>query len=1380
MAQKLMLNQRHSTTILPLRDYDVFRFDPPTPGMLMIEGYAPHQLHLSVLNAKGESLYKRGAHVKSKIVFHVPIDNPQPIYLVAQEWGDNEASAAPYTISSFWYPCENREQAGRNDTQQTASSILCDTQFQGNLFPLGDVDWFKFLIPFPGQLGIKGHSDSQLHYRVYDNSMNEVIARGQHPGDFGCDISLLPGVHYLKVEEWGNNEWLLPPYNFVLDFRRAEPDETVPVREDPPRQLLYKQAQSFKIDLIGDKDTFIYECPGGEEPFAIHVQTPFQVLTRVYNDQTGELVLDRGAHPGYQKHQLTAEQPIRYRIELTEWGENERSDVEGFIMVAPPEATIAAERILIDPGNSVEKTAYFQREPIEGLTQVVETEVDVDGDEAPDFYIRAGGEASHQFSDTGAHRIRVKMSGLDGIETIRHMWVDIPHEKLEQGLAISLTQPSEGQTIQTALELEPAVLNFSQSKVQGVEFSVDGKYNHTDYSDPYSWTPPWQELTGDEHTLTIQARDNRGKQTSLTRNFELSPFFDLQPTNGTNISGENVRISWLGNRFGEAKLKIRKAGSEDAWKTLTGESGRYRSVLVEDLEPGSRYEYHVSDGRTESSLQTFNLVKGLAFGKPSYGANIKRDYDQRLGISVRNNSDDPLTVELECGEPEDSKLLVGFVGDGSADKPFALQPGEEREFTLGMSAQDVVKEDHEFPVRIVSKDGRTDEALVKVNVRLPVIKLEWQEIKDTPFGLGKIYKLHNRGDTVTDLALTASDPSQVIITPTIFHGMLPARQSIEVTVTPKMFNGFKSAATELQAKALDKVFPHDFAVEVPEGKELHQVLLMPGVDSTDSADYFFQQLNMEMAQEFEPSTLDWTDATLEEDLTGDGILDRSVMYVDGTEWIGDDTNGDGVIDFVHADIGQDGIFEYSALLREDGNWEPTNLIEGWLEMGFSLPWNANTYHPHNVDILLNDVVIGQLRDTIPNGNYTFYMPPHLIKFNERGEPGDNRIGIQSEHLRGGHYVVNSDFRFNIRMTSTPVWSVGEDATDALTAARQVEGLVVDHPDFSVSSSDLVFHAPDELKAGDPCFIQSSIRNLGAISPESVDVILVDKRQGREPIEIQRNRITDPITDGDQIIEFSWKATPGQHKLKIIADPEETAGDLNRLNNEAITMVTVPGDDDQPTIKVLSLEVPDPSKPQLAVATIRCDDNGGINALEASIDGGIWQSVPTPGSGLKTSVKLLLQPGAHSLTFRVTDAGGNQVEAKKNLTIDAKKPTIELLYPKTDVEVQARSTNVMVACPPGTRLIAARIEGGPWYRGKITATAARAYVPLSYGEQTLEVMIVDRHGIAEFATRKVTCSRQRTEADTGDEVPPAEDGNVRIPTIGEVDYFSGLNHILRSE
>ena len=51
------------------------------------------------------------------------------------------------------------------------------------------------------------------------------------------------------------------------------------------------------------------------------------------------------------------------------------------------------------------------------------------------------------------------------------------------------------------------------------------------------------------------------------------------------------------------------------------------------------------------------------------------------------------------------------------------------------------------------------------------------------------------------------------------------------------------------------------------------------------------------------------------DLDADGIIDRRIFrdLAADVVWVGDDTDGDGVIDFVHADLHGDGTFEYSAL-----------------------------------------------------------------------------------------------------------------------------------------------------------------------------------------------------------------------------------------------------------------------------------------------------------------------------------------------------------------------------------------------------------------------------------------------------------------------------------
>ena len=58
----------------------------------------------------------------------------------------------------------------------------------------------------------------------------------------------------------------------------------------------------------------------------------------------------------------------------------------------------------------------------------------------------------------------------------------------------------------------------------------------------------------------------------------------------------------------------------------------------------------------------------------------------------------------------------------------------------------------------------------------------------------------------------------------------------------------------------------------------------------------------------------------------------------------------------------------------------------------------------------------------------FRIPPRALRFDDAGRPGDNQVGIRSKHLRGGHYVVNSDFRFKFRLTATPVWTIAKSTT----------------------------------------------------------------------------------------------------------------------------------------------------------------------------------------------------------------------------------------------------------------------------------------------------------------------------------------------------------------
>ena len=77
------------------------------------------------------------------------------------------------------------------------------------------------------------------------------------------------------------------------------------------------------------------------------------------------------------------------------------------------------------------------------------------------------------------------------------------------------------------------------------------------------------------------------------------------------------------------------------------------------------------------------------------------------------------------------------------------------------------------------------------------------------------------------------------------------------------------------------------------------------------------------------------DARIPEDTDGDGRADRWSQKdeLEGILWIGNDTTGDGQVDFVQGDIWWDGQMDYSAF-RTAAGWEQTNLVEAWMEMDF--------------------------------------------------------------------------------------------------------------------------------------------------------------------------------------------------------------------------------------------------------------------------------------------------------------------------------------------------------------------------------------------------------------------------------------------------------------
>ncbi len=1335
-----------AATLLPRGDRDIYSLAVPGAGVVHVQAMGPGQRHVEVYDPKGQRLAEQGVHGGQWNRLAVPAEGPTTLYVSIREWGDDDWSAVPYALHTRFEPADEIDFAQRNDDFDRATPAQPGETLRGSYLPRGDHDVYVVEIDFPGYLHARLTSAHQSLLRIFDGNRVLVAEQGVHGGQ---TADLRPqvnrGLYFVSAAEWGDDDASPAPFRLDLALERAEPAETWPLSADSARRLQPGEAQAFSFDHRGDRDRFLFEVAEAGKVW-IAIAAPHQTLVQVFDDRTGERLHESGHHaPARPRIPIEVAGPTRLRIELREWGDDDASLSPGLVLADTQERPLAAALVSAEPEAGNPLRVAFKRQAMDGVEPVQSCDIDANRDGRPDLGLSDDRPKTFTFKEPGVYVVEALCSGASGQRSRQRLWVQATGPQDRAGVALFLPAPAEGQVLDAPLDLRAQALSYDGSRIAQVAFTLDGKPLSTDYDAPFEAQVNWRALAAGEHRLQVSARDAAGVEAELSRKFSLSEYFGLTPPDGAVLSGEGIRVSWTGPGFGPSKVRYRKKG-EEAWQEAVGESGHDRSLTLTGLEPATPYEFQPLGGKEEGPLRTLTRVKGLAFGQPRYGANIRRDYDQKVGISVRNNGEAPLKVRLECGRPKDPLLLVGFVGEGSEDKPFELAPGEERQFLLALSAQDVNTEDHSVPIRIVSDNGLNDEAEVAVHVQLPKIELTWEDKGPAPNGQGRIYRLVNTGDPITDLAVVAADPTKVSIHPTVRHGLMPSYQSQDFTVTPRFHEGFTGVKTRLIAHGLDKRFEQPYEMKLGPGEKARRIWLFPGKDPTaETAPGEEQELinRAQRAEGLKAADIDWTRRDNPEDTDGDGRIDRWSQRVGDLLWVGDDSDADGEVDFVHADVGDDGMFEYSALL-EDGKWRPTNLVEAWLEMGFSLRGARQDYQAHSVDIVFNGQTIGRLKDMIPNGNYAFRIPPRSLKFDSSGALGDNQVGLSTTHLRGGHYAVTSDFRFKLRLTATPVWTVAKDEAQARAQAGALTEVSVSAPDLSVSSADLRLLGPAQPKAGDDLVLEVPLRNLGSSSPVGVPLVLTRTLPNGQTEELARTTVEHIALDATTQVQVPFKARGGANQLTVTIDPEDRFKDLDRANNQGMLFVQVAGDDVAPTLKIGQPADGQTLTDTLVPLIAEAGDDQALAGVQLSIDGGLWQDLE-PANG-RIDQTLLLQPGDHRLELKATDYSGNTASQRAQVRIDAKPPEARLVTPQNGATLDVRGLDLAIEAPADAAQIGVRTAGGPWHKASLVGTQAGLRLPLRFGPQTIEVLVADKRGAVTLLKADVTCTKQPAEGE----------------------------------
>jgi hypothetical protein len=1368
------------TTILPSGDRDRFAVPIPTRGVLHWSFGGP--LELTAGMRVGDKLLQNSSVYANRLgTRSADVGGATTWVFDLGEWGDNGWATHPYLARVWLQPADEFDLMAPNESPAHATPIEVGEWTRGTILPRKDEDWYRIAVDHPAVLKMQHRTGIENEVEICDASGKRLLRRS-----FYADRLESPSAHVLppscliRVIDWGNDNCGTDPYAFHTLFERFDPLERVPFASDPVRQLVLGENAPYLIECPGDRDRYVVDIPT-KGRVIISLNRAIETTLAVFDDRTGTKLFSRSFYANrFHDVPLDVSGPTRLRLECTDWGNDGWRMLPGWVRVAmaPAKACIADVEVAVDPVHPTRVT--LKSKPIQGAAAITQWSVDVDGDGKADARAPFGQPLMPPLPQEGVYCVRVDFEG-QGAPGFSRIWIQATGPRERRGLRLQIYEPMAGQAIDRAVPCRINAFSYSGAAIRSVTLRVDGRAVGTVYREPFQFDVPWRSYIGGEHELQITAVDVAGERAEEELRVRVSDYFDLQPSDAASVTGERVRVSWTGGDFGATRVRLRKKG-EESWREVVGRNGRERVVWLEGLEPGVEYEWQPIGGREAGPVRTVTRIKGLAFGQPRYSANVARDYDQRLGVSVRNHAEEPRVVRLRCGSPDpESRLLVGFVGEGSKGVPFTLQPGEERDFLLGISAQDCIREKTVFPIHLDGDGGTGDTAELTIAVKLPRVDLQWSEVGATEDGLGVVLDLKNAGDTLTDLDLTTS-LATVTVDPAVQHALFSAGSKLRVTVRPVLFDGYEGCRAQVIATAVGRSSIQEVELEVPEGKRVYAVRVEPG--EADSGPEARRRAACSLVGAFlNPNAVDWSQRRDGRDTDGDGKADRWEIHneLDNILWVGEDTDADGEVDFVHADVGHDGQFDYSAIRGEKG-WVRTNLVEAYLEMDFALPWKRSAYEKHDLDLVMGEQVIGALRDTVPEGNYVFKLPPSALSFTEAGTPGDNVVEIRSRHLRGGHYVVSSDFRLKLRMTGSELFTVAEDRESAERKVREMPGLVLDGPDYSVSSAETqVLGTPAKGKRVE---IVATVRNLGASRSGQVAVALLRAEPGKEGIEVARSYLEDAPLVGESTVRLSWMGVPGTHQLVVMVDPDDQVGDTARDNNRAVINLSVPGEHADPSMKI---EVP-ASNARFAAGAgvelrVRAEDDCGVAAVEWSVAGGLYHALTSRGDGLYTG-SALLQTGSHKIRIRCIDTGGKQVEESVAVRVDGEAPSVAIEAPAERSKIMTPSTSVRVRVGDRAVMAAVRMRGGAWRRCTPAAGLAICELPVPFGRSSIEAMAVDAHGMRRVTRIDVEGGYQpeaEKKDEAGEVLPPEQaDGNLELPDGSTVDMFGPPNAPIRPQ
>jgi len=482
-----------------------------------------------------------------------------------------------------------------------------------------------------------------------------------------------------------------------------------------------------------------------------------------------------------------------------------------------------------------------------------------------------------------------------------------------------------------------------------------------------------------------------------------------------------------------------------------GAKVKVRTGQGDDTETDLYWGYKRPVWNNDYDLATLVPPGRVEFEREAYAVRVRRDYNNRVGITIRNSGEgkDEFYVEVINTHEE---LRVDFVGEGSRDAPVTLQPGESRLVTLNVHAHDANPAGGKYQIQGVIRSGdgsALDYADIEVEVIRPHYQMHVEDLgRDSNTG-GQRLRVSNLGDSITDLYLKVTDGlvPYTMMLPNVQHAYLARGESIEVEVRPIVTDDFPGATGFFYAQqgggsqVISPLHPLGWPVDVdivtdfPAG----EFLVLPFYDHhCGNARRIY--LNFTLPPGFDQDNVNDAKLLIYFNLTGSpGAGQTRIVTCNNHEMYLIDTPAGDVTEGPKPTLNAPATPTNQPNIAVDGSTVANHDVEilvGPYSVGTCTSDGSGNFNMANVPLQSgnNDIRAflagrGRIETQAPSGTYIFNIVPNYLNYN-----GSNQIIIET-HINQGSYAQVLNSRIILRLdTNVPGVTV-----DMATANSQLNG-----------------------------------------------------------------------------------------------------------------------------------------------------------------------------------------------------------------------------------------------------------------------------------------------------------------------------------------------------